>query len=63
MNIGMFKLSVDERFDFDSGSVDFWEVAQALKKNIDIQMVDGNHFVYHRKGTSFSDHALSARVS
>ena len=44
-NIGMFKLSLGEKFDFDSGSVDFWEVAQALRNNIDMQMAEGNHFV------------------
>ena len=56
-NIGMFKLSLGEKFDFDSGSVDFWEVAQALKKNIDMQMAEGNHFVYHRMGSYFSQSA------
>jgi len=47
-NIGMFKISFDGKFDFDSGSVNFWELAQALKKNIDMQMADGNQFVFHR---------------
>ena len=51
LNIGMFKLSLDEKFDFDNGKVDFWEVARALKKNIDMQMAEGNHFVYHRTGS------------
>ena len=58
-NIGMFKLSLGEKFDFDSGSVDFWEVAQALKKNIDMQMAEGNHFVYHRMGSYYFSQSAS----
>ena len=59
-NIGMFQVSLAEnnvKFDFDSGDVDFWEFAQALKKNIDMQMAEGNHFVYHRQGSSEFDHS------
>ena len=48
----MFKLSLAEKFDFDSGSVDFWDFALSLKKNIDMQMDEGNHFIYHRLGSS-----------
>ena len=47
----MFKLSLAEKFDFDSGAVDFWDFARALKKNIDTQMTEGNHFIYHRMGS------------
>ena len=57
LNIGMFKLSLGEKFDLDNGKVDFWEVARALKKNIDMQMAEGNHFVYHRQGSSEFDHS------
>ena len=49
----MFKLSIAAKFDFDSGSVDFWDFARALKKNIDMQMTEGNHFIYHRLGSSY----------
>ena len=53
LNIGMFQVSLaenDVKFDFDSGAVDFWEFARALKKNIDSNIADGNHLVYHRQG-------------
>ena len=54
-NIGMFQVSLAENgvnFDFGSGDVDFWEFAQALKKNIDMNIAEGNHLVYHRNGSS-----------
>ena len=53
-NIGMFQVSLAEnkvKFDFGSGEVDFWEFAQALKKNIDMNIAEGNHLVYHRNGS------------
>ena len=49
----MFQVSMadnDVKFDFDSGAVDFWEFARALKKNINSNIADGNHLVYHRQG-------------
>ena len=55
MNIGMFQVSLAEnniKFDFDSGDVDFWEFAKALKKNIDMNIAEGNHLLYHRKGSA-----------
>ena len=51
----MFQVSLAEnnvKFDFGSGDVDFWEFAQALKKNIDMNIAEGNHLVYHRNGSS-----------
>ena len=53
LNIGMFQVSLaenDVKFDFDSGAVDFWDFARALRKNIDSNIADGNHSVYHREG-------------
>ena len=49
----MFKISMNEKFNFDSDSVGFWDLARALKRNIDMQMAEGNHFVYHRHGSYF----------
>ena len=57
-NIGMFQVSLAENgvnFDFGSGDVDFWEFAQALKKNIDMNIAEGNHLVYHRKGSTVEE--------
>ena len=51
----MFQVSLAENninFDFDSGDVDFWEFAKALKKNIDMNIAEGNHLLYHREGSA-----------
>ena len=53
----MFQVSLAEnnvKFDFGSGNVDFWEFAQALKKNIDMNIAEGNHLVYHRNGSFYA---------
>lgn len=50
----MFQISLAEenvKFDFDSGDVDFWKFAKAMKKNIDMNIAEGNHLVYHRIGS------------
>ena len=50
-NIGMFKTSLSENnmnFNFESGVVDFWDFAQALKTNIDMNIAEGNHLVFQR---------------
>ena len=47
----MFKTSLSENnmnFDFNSGAVDFWEFARALKTNIDMNIAEGNHLVFQR---------------
>ena len=50
-SIGMFKTSLSEynmNFDFNSGVVDFWDFAQALKTNIDMNIAEGNHLIFQR---------------
>ena len=56
-NIGMFKTSLSENnmnFNFESGVVDFWDFAQALKTNIDMNIAEGNHLVFQRQGSTSS---------
>ena len=56
-NIGMFKTSLFENnmnFDFNSGVVDFWDFAQALKTNIEMNIAEGNHLVFQRQGSTSS---------
>ena len=53
----MFKTSLSENnmnFDFNSGAVDFWEFARALKTNIDMNIAGGNHLVFQRQGSTSS---------
>ena len=53
----MFKTSLSENnlnFDFESGVVDFWDFAQALKTNIDMNIAEGNYLVFQRQGSTSS---------